>query len=55
MAKPITAKKLAEDILKILDNVVADHFPPEEREEAKAKILGAFSQQMFSMPMKESE
>jgi hypothetical protein len=52
--KPITAKKLAEDILKILDNVVAD-FPPEEREEAKAKILGAFSQQMFSMSMKESE
>jgi hypothetical protein len=54
MSKPITAKEMVKDILKILDDVVAD-FPPEEREEAKAKILGAFSQQMFSMPMKESE
>ena len=54
MSKPITAKEMVKDMLKMLDDVVAD-FPPEEREEAKAKILGAFSQQMFSMPMREQE
>ena len=54
MSKPITAKEMVKDMLKMLDDVVAD-FPPEKREEAKARILGAFSLQMFSMRMKEKE
>jgi len=54
MSKPITAKEMVKDMLKMLDDVVAD-FPTEKREEAKARILGAFSQQMFSMPMREQE
>jgi hypothetical protein len=51
MNKPITSKQLAADILKILDNIVAD-YPEDEREQAKAAILNAFSGQMFAMPMR---
>jgi hypothetical protein len=48
---PITSKQLAADILKILEDVVAD-YPEDEREEAKVAILNAFSSEMFVMPMK---
>ena len=50
MNKPITSKQLAEHILQILDDVVAD-YPEDEREEAKVAILNAFSGQMFAMRM----
>jgi hypothetical protein len=33
--------------LKMLEDAVADNFPPEEREEAKARILNAWSAEMF--------
>ena len=36
-----TKRKMAKSVLKILDDVVADIYPPEEREEAKARILDA--------------
>lgn len=51
MNKPITSKQLAAHILKILEDVVTD-YPEDEREEAKAAILNAFSGQMFAMPMR---
>jgi hypothetical protein len=51
MTTPITSKQLAAHILKILDDVVSD-YPEDEREEAKAAILNAYSGQMFAMPMK---
>jgi len=50
MTTPLTSKQLAAHILKILDDVVAD-YPEDEREEAKAAILNAFSGQMFAMSM----
>ena len=43
----LTPQQMAESILKTLDDVVAEHFPPEEREEAKARILNAWSAEMF--------
>ena len=43
----ITPQQMVESILKILEDVVAEHFPPEEREEAKARILDAWSAGMF--------
>jgi hypothetical protein len=54
MTTPITSKQLAAHILKILDDVVAD-YPEDEREEAKAAILNAFSGQMFGMSMRMGE
>ena len=50
MTTPITSKQLAAHILKILDDVVSD-YPEDEREEAKAAILNAFSGEMFGMRM----
>ena len=43
----LTPQQMAESVLKILEDVVAKHFPPEEREEAKARILDAWSAEMF--------
>ena len=43
----LTTQQMAESVLKTLEGVVADHFPPEEREEAKARILNAWSAEMF--------
>ena len=51
MTTPITSKQLAAHILKILKDIVAD-YPEDEREEAKAAILNAYSGQMFVMPMR---
>ena len=42
-----TPLEMAESALKTLDDVVADIYPPEEREEAKARILDAWSAEMF--------
>jgi len=43
----LTPQQMAESVLKTLDDVVADIYPPEEREEAKARILNAWSAEMF--------
>ena len=43
----LTPQQMAESALKILEDVVAENFPPEEREEAKARILNAWSAEMF--------
>ena len=43
----LTPQQMAESMLKILEDVVADIYPPEEREEAKARILDAWSAEMF--------
>jgi hypothetical protein len=43
----LTPQQMSESIMKILEDVVAKHFPPEEREEAKARILNAWSAEMF--------
>jgi len=42
----IPAKEVANEFMKCLEESVAD-FPEEEREEAKCRILNAFSSQMF--------
>jgi len=38
--------------MKTLEDVVADIYPPEECEEAKARILDAWSAEMFQKEMK---
>ena len=46
MSKILTKQEIVESVMKCLEESVAD-LPKEEREEAKAAILGAFSKQMF--------
>jgi len=43
----LTPNQFAESALQLLEDVVADIYPPEEREEAKARILDAWSAEMF--------
>ena len=43
----LTPQQMAESVLKMLEDVVDVNFPPEEREEAKARILSAWSAEMF--------
>ena len=43
----LTPQQMAESALKILEEVVVDIYPPEEREEAKSRILDAWSAEMF--------
>ena len=43
----LTPQQMCESVLKTLDDGVADIYPPEEREEAKARILDAWSAEMF--------
>ena len=43
----LTPQQMSESMLKILEDVVANIYPPEEREEAKARILDAWSAEMF--------
>ena len=43
----LTPQQMADSTLKLLEDVVADIYPPEEREEAKARILDAWSAEMF--------
>lgn len=50
----ITPQKMVESVLKALEDSVK-HFPKDEREEAKARILNAWSGQMFNMKMKEKK
>ena len=46
MNRIITAKELVNGIIGLLEESVADFFE-EEREEAKCRLLNAFSEQMF--------
>ena len=48
----LTRQQMVDSVMKALENAVAKEFPEEEREEAKARILGAWSRQLFSMPMR---
>lgn len=41
-AKPITIEQLSEDVMKMLDRIVEEMYPEDERENAKAAILEAF-------------
>jgi hypothetical protein len=43
----LTPQQMSESVLQILEDVVADIYPPEEQEEAKARILNAWSAEMF--------
>jgi len=45
----ITAQKMAEDILKILNDVTSE-YPKEERNEMKITILNSLSRAMFNGP-----
>lgn len=45
----ITAQKMAEDILKMM-NDVASEYPKEEREELRAVLLGQLGLAMFNGP-----
>jgi hypothetical protein len=51
----LTPQQMAESVLKTLDDVVADIYPPEEREEAKARILNAWSVGMFQSEYQKKE
>jgi hypothetical protein len=46
----ITAQKMAEDILKIM-NDVASEYPEEDRERLKAVMLGQLGMAMFNGPV----
>jgi hypothetical protein len=49
----LTRDEMAKAVLKALDDAVAKEFPEEEREEAKVRILNAWSGQIFNMGMRE--
>ena len=51
----LTKDEMAKAVLKALDDAVAKEFPEEEREEAKVRILNAWSGQMFDMPMRKGD
>jgi hypothetical protein len=51
----LTPQQMAESVLKMLEDAVADNFPPEEREEAKARILDAWSVEMFHGGMRNEQ
>jgi len=46
----ITPQKMAEDILKIMNDVASD-FPEEDRERLKAVMLGQLGMAMFNGPV----
>jgi hypothetical protein len=46
----ITPKKMAQDILKIMDDV-ASEFPEEDRERLKSVMLGQLGMAMFNGPV----
>ena len=47
--------EIIKDMDKMLDDAIAKEFSEDEREEAKARILGAWSGQMFDMPMRKGD
>jgi len=50
----LTREQMAKSVLEMLDRCV-EHYPEEEREEAKVVLLNALSGQMFGMGMKEKD
>jgi hypothetical protein len=50
-----TKDEMIKDMYKMLEDAVAKEFPEAEREEAKVRILNAWSGQMFNMGMREKE
>ena len=46
----ITPQKMAQDILKIMDEVALE-YPEEEREELKSVMLGQLGMAMFNSPV----
>jgi hypothetical protein len=46
----LTLEQMTQAVMKTLDAVVAEEFPENEREEAKAKILNVWSREMFQDP-----
>jgi len=51
----LTRQQMVDSVLKALEDSVAKHYPEEEREEAKARILGAWAGQMFDMPVRKGD
>lgn len=51
----LTRQQMVDSVMKALEDVVAEHFPEDEREQAKARILGVWSGQMFDMPMRKGD
>ena len=50
----LTRQQMVDSVLKALEDSVL-HYPEDEREQAKARILGAWSGQMFDMPMRKGD
>ena len=50
----LTRQQMIDSVMKALEDSVL-HYPEDEREEAKARILGAWSGQMFDMPMRKGD
>jgi alpha-acetolactate decarboxylase len=50
----LTKDEMTKSVMQALEDSV-QHIPEEKREEVKARILGAWSGQMFSMGMREKE
>tara|TARA_R110000868_G_scaffold247962_5_gene504294 strand:+ start:759 stop:929 length:171 start_codon:yes stop_codon:yes gene_type:complete len=48
----VTPQKMAQDILKIMDEIVAQ-YPEEERENLKTVMLGQLGMAMFNGPIEE--
>jgi hypothetical protein len=51
----IPANQVAQKIMEILDKVVAEEYPEEEREKAKVDILNSWSVSMFGRSMEIKE
>lgn len=51
----LTKDQMTQAVLKALDDAVAKEFSEDKREEAKARLLNAWSGQMFNMGMREKE
>lgn len=50
----LTPKQLSDGIAEILERVVTKHYPENQRDEAKSKILNQWGKELFYMQMKES-
>lgn len=51
----LTRDQMTEAVLKALDEAVAKEFPEDKREKAKARLLNAWSGQLFGMSMRAKE
>jgi len=46
----LTLEQMTKGVLDTLNEVVTEHYPEEEREEAKAVLLNSLSRSMFQGP-----